>query len=293
MSVEALAAVFKHSEATLGARLVLIGIANRADEHGIGWPDVPDLMVSSRMGRSGVKGALAKLREAGEIEPVDDEENVGGRGRSTLYRICLPGLDGEYTDEARGRREGWVAWRQAGGKSALKPDRRERVQIPTPFRKGPDGDGKGSSSDPGKGPPHDGKGPLPAAPLIEEPSVEPSEEPSRERKAADAAALKFCQFLSSTFDEPVKTSYPATQLKGATWLLANVERRELKEAVEWASTRDFWATRARTAGKLKQAWPELRVAFRATKKGRSAGNRRSNREDLAQAAEEARKRAGR
>lgn len=276
MSVEALAAVFKHSEMKMGARLVMIGMANRADEHGIAWPDVKDLIVASRLGRSGVKGALKKCREAGEIVPVDDEENIGGQGRSTLYKIVLPGLDGEYTDDARSRREGWVAWRQTG--------RKRRVQKVTPSSlKGPVDDVEGSTSAPLKGPLDDG-------PYIEEPLEEPLGEPSSSMSPGGDVE-KFLFFLSDTFDEPRRPSYAKTQIAGAEWLLINVPKAELRDAVEWAASNHFWATRARSAGKLKQAWPDLRAAWRAAGKSSPAtSSRRSNREALAARAEAARKR---
>jgi hypothetical protein len=288
MSVEALAAVFKHSESRGGARLVMIGIANRADEHGIGWPDVADLMLASRMERSSVKAGLKKLREAGELEPVDDHENIGGRGRSTLYRISLPGLDGEYTDEARSRRDGWVAWRAGGGKKASK----KRVRNPDPKSD------KGSGSPPVKGPVDDVKGPVDEGPYIEEPSVEPSREPSPMSDASGADVDRLCRLLaakSNARSESTKHKVTPSGLDAMDKLMRIDGRspEQIEFVINWLDEPgNFWGTVVFGAPKLREKFDQLVARIKADR-GSPRGNRRSNREDLARRAEEARKRAGR
>lgn len=113
------------------------------------------------------------------------------------------------------------------------------------------------------------------AEISPEPSTEPLEGTVKE--PADArtreAAFRFCRWLSEQADEEPRSSYPASQLDAAAWLLDHVEKGELRAAVEWAVTRTYWATRARTAGKLRQAWRELRVEWRAAT-GRNGGQAR-------------------
>ena len=97
MSVEALSAVLNHSEATGNARNVLMALANRADEHGICWPGVADLAKRSKCGPRTVQRQLRKLEELGELEVLLG--GGGGRGKTPLYWIKLPTLDGEVAPD--------------------------------------------------------------------------------------------------------------------------------------------------------------------------------------------------
>lgn len=100
--------------------------------------------------------------------------------------------------------------------------------------------------------------------------IEPSREPPPEREDA----RKLCEWLTREADEPVR-SYTSVQLEAAAWLIDNVAREELIAAVRWAHTRPFWASRARTAGRLRQVWPDLRADWRAASKPQSNGRRSS------------------
>lgn len=104
MSAEALTAVWEHATGTPGQRNVLLALANRADEHGICWPGITELMTKTRMSRRGVQGALRSLEKSGQLVPVDGER--GGRGITVLRWIKLPGLDGELEGANRRRRKG-------------------------------------------------------------------------------------------------------------------------------------------------------------------------------------------
>jgi hypothetical protein len=84
MSVEALTWVLTHSEATLGARLVLIAIANHANNAGEhSWQSVETLSRSARLSERQTRYALRKLEELGEIEKV-------GRTRHGTHVYRLP-----------------------------------------------------------------------------------------------------------------------------------------------------------------------------------------------------------
>jgi hypothetical protein len=68
MSVEALSWVFQHSEARLGARHVLLSIANHAKSDGTGaWPSVETIARESKLSVREVQYCLTTLVEMGEL----------------------------------------------------------------------------------------------------------------------------------------------------------------------------------------------------------------------------------
>ena len=68
MSIQAVAWVLEHSEATLADRLVLIAIANHADARGWNaFPSVRLIGIEARCGRTTVFRALEALERSGEL----------------------------------------------------------------------------------------------------------------------------------------------------------------------------------------------------------------------------------
>lgn len=88
MSNAALTAVFTHSKSEGLARLVLLSIADRADEHGRAFCGAADLMRRTNADRSNVFRALKRLRKSSELAV---EEGKGFRG-CNRYRITLDQL---------------------------------------------------------------------------------------------------------------------------------------------------------------------------------------------------------
>lgn len=88
--------VWTRSESRNGARLVMLALADRADDNGQAWPSVDDLAERTKLSPRAVQKAIANLVEIGELEVV----NGGGRHRSNRYRIVPKPrtLDG-VTDE--------------------------------------------------------------------------------------------------------------------------------------------------------------------------------------------------
>lgn len=82
MSIQAVAWVLEHSEATLADRLVLIAIANHADAKGWNaYPAVPLIAREARVDARTVYRAIEALEELGEL-------TVNRRkGRSSIYGI--------------------------------------------------------------------------------------------------------------------------------------------------------------------------------------------------------------
>ncbi|GGQ83486.1 helix-turn-helix domain-containing protein [Streptomyces flaveolus] len=75
--------VWARSESRNGARLVMLALADRADDNGFCWPSIDDLAERTKLSPRAVQKAIAVLAELGEL----DVENGGGRHRSNRYRI--------------------------------------------------------------------------------------------------------------------------------------------------------------------------------------------------------------
>ncbi|HEX7325330.1 MAG TPA: helix-turn-helix domain-containing protein [Rhodanobacteraceae bacterium] len=88
MSVQALSYVLEHCEARLGDRLVMIAVANHADDHGSrAYPSVPTLAREARMSERQVRRSLRRLERAGEL----GTQGQGGPHGTNVY--CIAGFD--------------------------------------------------------------------------------------------------------------------------------------------------------------------------------------------------------
>ncbi|MEV0015402.1 helix-turn-helix domain-containing protein [Streptomyces tendae] len=88
--------VWARSESRNGARLVMLALADRADDNGYSWPSIDDLAERTKLSPRAVQKAIAVLAELGEL----DVENGGGRHRSNRYRIVpKPRTSDGVTDE--------------------------------------------------------------------------------------------------------------------------------------------------------------------------------------------------
>ncbi len=87
MSVRVMTAVFDHSDSRLADRLILLVIADRADDDGTGcYRGKESIARMARVSRSTVTEAITRLTEMGELE-VEHRP-----GRTSLYRVVLPGV---------------------------------------------------------------------------------------------------------------------------------------------------------------------------------------------------------
>lgn len=75
--------VWARSESRNGARLVMLALADRADDSGCAWPSIDDLAERTKLSPRAVQKGITNLVELGELEV----ENGGGRHRSNRYRI--------------------------------------------------------------------------------------------------------------------------------------------------------------------------------------------------------------
>lgn len=96
MSIQAVAWVLRHSEARLGARLVLLSIANYADEDGgNSWPAVATIAKDARMSQRQVQRAVQTLEASGEIAI----ERGGGDHKHTHRYVILGMRSPELTGD--------------------------------------------------------------------------------------------------------------------------------------------------------------------------------------------------
>ena len=78
--------VWEHSQATGGQLLVLLAIADFADDHGKAWPSVSTLAKKARITKRHTQKAIKQLKDMGELV-VD--QGASGYWGTNLYRITL------------------------------------------------------------------------------------------------------------------------------------------------------------------------------------------------------------
>jgi hypothetical protein len=111
VSIVCLSHVMRHSEATLGARLVLFVLAEHAHDDGTeAYPSVETIGERTRLSRKGVQGALRRL-EADRMIVRDGE----GPRRTTKWRVVM---GGEETTPANLRASGGEVDDLEGGEAA-------------------------------------------------------------------------------------------------------------------------------------------------------------------------------
>lgn len=89
MSIQAMHYVFQGSLAEMGSRLVLISLANHANDSWLSWPAVKTISHETRMDQRSVQRALRKLERDGEIEP-HGAYSRGGRRATTYFLVrCM------------------------------------------------------------------------------------------------------------------------------------------------------------------------------------------------------------
>lgn len=86
MSVLASSWVWQHARAGGTALIVLLAIADNADDFGVGFPSVPTLARKARLDERTVQRIIRRLVESGELEMLD--ATSGGR-RSNTYRLVM------------------------------------------------------------------------------------------------------------------------------------------------------------------------------------------------------------
>ncbi len=81
--------VWEHSKQTEGALLVLLSIADFADDDGMAYPAIPRLAKKARLTDRQVQRVLRRIEDAGELTITRGI----GRGQSNIYHVILSGVN--------------------------------------------------------------------------------------------------------------------------------------------------------------------------------------------------------
>jgi len=96
MSIEIINAVWKHSQSTGRARVVLLAIADHQGQQGA-WPSIETLAKMANSSKRSVSRDIAELAEMGELRVDERQAPMGGQYRSNLYWV-LPQIMGYGSD---------------------------------------------------------------------------------------------------------------------------------------------------------------------------------------------------
>lgn len=88
MSVRVMSRVFDHSKARGNELLVLLAIADWADDDGVAFPSLEAIAAKARIARSTVQAVVGRLVALGELEATN--RRSGQRQTSNLYRVLTP-----------------------------------------------------------------------------------------------------------------------------------------------------------------------------------------------------------
>ena len=95
--------VLKHSEETLGRRLVLLVLADHAKEDGTeAWPSVQTIVEQARISERQVQYALRRLEEAGAITKTGRHRGQNQRYGTNVYSVNMKGAISAPLDKPKG-----------------------------------------------------------------------------------------------------------------------------------------------------------------------------------------------
>lgn len=119
MSIRVMSLVWEHSKQQGSALLVLLAIADFADDDGWAYPSIERLARKARMSTRNVRYVLRDLEASGELMIVAG----GGRHQTNRYRVLVaPPADGETRQDDSGK--------AIQGKDFSETQRRETLQDP-------------------------------------------------------------------------------------------------------------------------------------------------------------------
>ena len=169
MAIEIVGLVLKHGPKDQGEKLVLVSLANYADEHGVCWPKVETVRRDASCSRSSVFGHLKSLKAAGWLQSVQVKAAsgavVGNRYRINVAR--LRELDVEYHAEKAG-----------DGLGDFEPFEEETAENPNKISRPESGPPR-----PKSGPPRPESGRLRGSEIW----THNRKEPSKEKRAGETA----------------------------------------------------------------------------------------------------------
>jgi len=79
-----MSSVWEHSQHSGSKLLLLLALADHANEQGVCWPSIPTLAKKARISERQVQRLIQELEDSNELEIL---KKGNGRGQSTLYRL--------------------------------------------------------------------------------------------------------------------------------------------------------------------------------------------------------------
>lgn len=119
MSIDVMNTVWKHSSQKGGALLMLLAIADFADDDGFAWPSVTTLAKKARMSERNARYVLRSLEQAGEIQTTPRGGQHGTSGYVVLTSAKIAG--GQSLPGAKRDSRGGKTRQQGGQPIAPKP----------------------------------------------------------------------------------------------------------------------------------------------------------------------------
>lgn len=102
MSIKFMTRIWEHSPQEGAALLMILAIADHANDQGVCWPSVRTLARKCRVSERHATRLISKLQGDGEIEI----ETGGGRGHTNVYRVMpMTGIGESYMPDYRQRAE--------------------------------------------------------------------------------------------------------------------------------------------------------------------------------------------
>ena len=227
MSIKAITYVLEHSQAEHSQRLVLLSLANHADDSGDdSFPSNATIARETRLGESTVRLAIERLKASGEIIEV----GLGPK-RTRRFRVVLDGADSAAPDPAD---------------SAVPQDLAPRsIERLTPQNLAPD--------------PAD-SGPEPSR-TVKEPSTTTSSPVGAKPAREDVASL--CRLLADLIlanDPKAKVSPGSTAWTDPCRLLLDRDGRtaaEIERVIRFCAADDFERANVLSMSKLRKRFTQL------------------------------------
>lgn len=133
MSIRVMNRVWEHAEYKESTLLILLALADFADDNGICWPEVPTLAAKARVSDRRAIDIIQALEKDGAII----YQRGGGRGRRSLYGV-LVGLTDEQKERVKEFHRNYFTENKTVKSGAQKGElqRKERVNYSVNSRKG-------------------------------------------------------------------------------------------------------------------------------------------------------------
>ncbi len=130
--------VWKHSKSRLSDRLVLLALADHADDSGKCWPGVESLSIKANLSERQCQRCLRNLEVAGEIKT----DPQGGPHGTNLFRITLTAREEQIVTPDKSGNEGVTNPTKERPDLSPEPSFKSSIETSEPLTPSPKGKGK-------------------------------------------------------------------------------------------------------------------------------------------------------